>query len=282
MKRSAQIKAYLPLLSEGVASARLEAQRLHTMLSEVMSSIQSSEHKEALYAEAGDVIQNFPTHLEALERHLDRTLYALSEVGQEEMRDHLTIEDRSRVDEAMKKVRSLNASASRVARSYLADLDPALGLGSGSCFVINRIENEVRQPREKERLIDQVESGESLSNPDASKVYDIEMESGVGRFKKLVLTAHAQYRMDLRGVSVPEVRAALSTFLKAWGDEKSRKSPIWQRWESDMARNETIEWKDTRLGVTVVFKVQGDGAVLVTTWTDRPDPKPTSRDRCET
>src|SRR5271154_1054484 len=114
----------------------------------------------------------------------------------------------------------MNPSAHRVVARFLerADLEPPLGYPGGPCYVVDRIEKEIRNPTLRENLEQTVEHGEKVRNPDASKIYAPDSETGVGNLDKIVLVPHAQYRMDLRGITVPAVRAAIKSLLKAMND----------------------------------------------------------------
>jgi hypothetical protein len=147
-----------------------------------------------------------------------------------------------------------------------ADLMPALGYPGGPCHVIHRIEEEVHNPRLREHLIDEVEDGDSLSNPEAAKVYHIERERGAGIFRQILIGPHTQYRMDLRGITVPQIRAALAEFTKLLNDWKSRKDPRWVRYTTDLAQGTPVEYLD-RHGLFVAFSSAGPGTIkLITTY----------------
>lgn len=291
-KEAGSSQAAWALLTEGVTSARLEAHRLRHLVTRALKLVENSPAKEHLYEVAGDILQATPKRLEALETDLDRTAYALSVIGEDHLRDRLPLADRKIVDESVEKAKPLfgpmlNRSALRVAERWSskeADLDPPLGWPGGPCHVIERVQNEVQNPRLREEIIDDIEVGTSLSNPDAAQVYNLDVErmpSGI-KFKRLLIGPHAQYRMDLRRVNVPAVRAALKTFFKAFFDEKSRKSPLGRRWEENFARSESIVWTDKNLGLTIVFAIYGADAKLVTTyWEGESDPRPPGDGGCE-
>lgn len=159
-----------------------------------------------------------------------------------------------------------------------ADLTPPLGWPGGPCHLIQRIQQEVDDPRTEQHLVQEIEHGKELSNPEAAKVYDLEHEQGAGGpFRQVTLGPHTQYRMDLRSVLVPQVRMALRSFLKAYFDGKSQDSSDFRMWENSLRRGEPINWTDPRLGLTVVFVTDGPGRVkLVTTyWKGDPDPRMT-------
>lgn len=161
-----------------------------------------------------------------------------------------------------------------------ADLQPPLGYPGGPCHVVQRIDKTIRNPRMEDKLIDLVESGRDLSNPDARAVYRVETERGPWKFKRMNLTSHAQYRMDLRGVTVPEVRLAVNNFFRTYNNAKSKqKNPAAQtqarKWEMAMMRREEIRWTDPRTKLTVVFTADADRNivnVITVFWQGQRDP----------
>jgi len=301
------------LLTEGATNASLEAHRLRQMLNRMLVLVEASEKRDHLYEVAGDIIVDFPRHLQHLERHLDRLSYALASVGKKQFRDRIPLTDRYKVDYAMQDAAfplvsdegqspfpspKPDTAAQRVARRYAAqhtaDLNPPLGVPGGPCQVLHRIEERVLNPRVREELIEEVSQGDDLDNQEASKVYSLEGERGVEGtpFKSLVLTAHVQFRMDQRSVSVSDVQAALLKFHDAYGKEKSRNSHLYTGWEKDLDRGEPIRW-NSPTGLTVVFSTRNVGvdakgrkqrqATLVTTyWTNKATPRPTSVNSCPT
>jgi hypothetical protein len=172
----------------------------------------------------------------------------------------------------------MDALAHRVLARFLerADLEPPLGYPGGPCQVVERIDKEVRNPQLRTHLEETVEKGKKVENPDAEKVYDVERVPGVGQIEKIVLSPHAQYRMDLRGITVPAVRAAIKSLLKALNDWKSQKHPMLERVLSGWRQGTNFEWIDPKLGLAVVVRPSDAGALrLVTTyWKGEPDPPP--------
>ena len=125
--------------------------------------------------------------------------------------------------------------------------------------------------------MDEVERGKALSNPEASKVYRLEVDRGPGGlFKKVEITAHGQFRMDLRGITVPEVRLALASFLKVFNDARSRQDYQAKLWEMELKRGEKIDWLDPKLGLFLAFVASGPGTVRIITayWKGQKDPPP--------
>jgi hypothetical protein len=286
-KTAGQTQVAWALLTQGVSEARLDAHRIRHLLERVLRLIEDSDAKEHIYEVAGDIIQAAPRKFDHLETVLDRTSYALSVLGEDHLRERLPMEDRALVDQAVHKARPfvsphLQRATSRVAYAYMmrhADLMPPLGFPGGICHVTNRIFEEVRDPKLRDELVDDVEQGKKLTNQDAHQVYELEMERGVGKFKQLQITPHAQYRMDQRGVTVTEIRLGLKSFQKRWNDLRSQKAPQARSWEMDMMRGEPLMWTDPQIHLTIVFMVQGQDRVrLVTTyWEGQPDPKPQGR-----
>lgn len=292
-KEAGSSQAAWALLTEGVTAARIEAHRLRAMVSRVLQLVETSEAKEHLYQVAGDVIIAAPSRMEVLEKHLDRTSYALSVLGEESLRNVLPLADRKVVDEAVERARPMfgpqrTRSSKVVADRYLtrqADLAPPLGYPGGPCHVIDRVEQSVHNPKRREKIIDEVEDGGSLSNQDAAQIYHIETEAGPSgtRVKHLQLGPHTQYRMDYRGITVPLIRVALADFFKAYAVEKSRGSFLAKKWEESFAWAEPINWTVKRLGLTVVFVIENSNARIVTTyWEGESDPRPPGEGGCST
>jgi hypothetical protein len=165
-------------------------------------------------------------------------------------------------------------SASRVAALHRrADLSPPLGYPGGTCHVVDRIDDA--DPKGEERLIDKAEAGLDLYNSEAARVYKKHVERGAWKYDRLVLGPHAQYRMDLRGITVPEVRAALKRFFRAWGDARSEGDSFW---DEAVARNQPIDWIDKRQRLQVSFVLRGRNTIKVITVFRPGDPAPPATD----
>ncbi len=168
----------------------------------------------------------------------------------------------------------MNPLALRVVARFLerADLEPPLGYPGGPCFVVDRIEQEVRNPVVQEKLVEEVEHGQKVENPDAARVYSPRTEHGVGQIKQITLLPHAQYRMDLRGITVPQIRATLKSLVRQLGEWKAQKSPMYTQAMEAMTHG-TYTWTDPKLGLTVAVHATGGSYVLVTTyWKGESDP----------
>lgn len=122
--RQASSQAAWTLIMEGATAARLETHRLSHLIRRALALVQTSEQKEHLHQVAGDIIQALPKRMLALETNLDRTLLALSDMGQDFLRARLPLEDKTLVDEALEGVPSVKPptvkeSAKRVALAYM-------------------------------------------------------------------------------------------------------------------------------------------------------------------
>ena len=152
-----------------------------------------------------------------------------------------------------------------------ADLNPPLGVAGGPCKVVDRILQNVRNPRLRENLTEGAETG-ALSNSEARKVYPIATtESGSG-FKSFSITPHAQYRMDFRSITVKDVEAALNSFIK-WLMGVKDTNPSWYE---DTLNQTEIAWIDPKTRLKVVFGLDGGNVQIITVfWKGEQDPAPT-------
>ena len=165
--------------------------------------------------------------------------------------------------------------ALRVAARYLrADLQPPLGDPGGPCQVIQRIQDEIPNPNLREHLIDEVEEGDDLSNPEAAKIYSLEREMGVRFVRNLLIGPHAQYRMDLRSIKVKDVQETLAGFSKMVNTLKSKKHPGYNSYAKQLSSGEAIKYTDPKTDLTVVFAMEGRDTVKVVTtyWPGKPTP----------
>ncbi len=179
----------------------------------------------------------------------------------------------------------MGPSAKSVAARYImADLSPPLGYPGGPCHVIRRIRDNLGDRPLADGLVDDVEVGKDLGNPEAAKVYRLDQERAPDKtsFKRLLIGPHAQYRMDLRGITVPEIRIALTSFNRAFLNAKSRNDHQYKQWVADLRRDEGVRWTDTKIGLTIVFAVKPDlSAQLITTyWASSDDPNPVDESFC--
>lgn len=280
-KKTASSQAAWALLTEGVTRSRLEVHRIQLMVQRIMALVDDSEKKEHIYQVAGDVIEGMPKRLQSLEIALDRTSLALSKMGEEFFESRLPLSEKALVDEAVEAAFGASqpkhsASARRVAERYMrADLSPPLGKPSGPCKVVRRIDMQVRNPSVKLNLIEDVETGEGLDNAEASEVYggpDIEFLGGM--FRKIQLSAHAQYRMDLRGITVAMIQKSLLDL-----SNQAEHDPMLFR---EIMGSRNYKWSDPKRGITIVFEPFGrEAAKVITVYlTTAPDPKPPGEGGC--
>jgi len=157
-----------------------------------------------------------------------------------------------------------------------ADLNPSLGWRGGPCRVVERIETEVRSPRMRDLLIEKVEHGEKLTNPEAAKIYSIEMDKGGGFFKAIKITSHAQYRMDQRGITVGDLRVSLANYSKQLLKWKNQQAWEWADFSQQTMRRSPVEWLDKKLGGLEIILVneRGTAVIISTYWKGISDPRP--------
>lgn len=168
----------------------------------------------------------------------------------------------------------MSPNAQRVlARFLAADLHPPLGDPGGPCQVIHRIRDQVPSPVLQKHLIEEVEHGDDLSNPEAAKIYHLDREPGVAFIKQIVVGPHAQYRMDLRSVTIDDVRAALAAFNKQLEQYETRSPKLHTQLTTKLAYGDEIRFESPS-GLTVVFAMKGVAAMIITTfWAGAPDPR---------
>ncbi len=164
-------------------------------------------------------------------------------------------------------------SIRRVASLHLADKSPPLGVPGGPCQVTQRIRDSVRNPTLQKELLEDIEKNKDLSNPDANKVYTFEVERGQGIAKRITISPHAQYRMDLRGVSVRQVQDAIQSLSKLYFTFKSQQGPRFKSLDQSLRSGKPYLWTDPKSNLSIVLLLRGDDAVLVTTyWEGKSDP----------
>lgn len=155
-----------------------------------------------------------------------------------------------------------------------SDLSPPLGKPGGPCQVVRRIERQVKNPALKQNLIDEVNHGEDLTNAEAAKVYPIEVEPGVGPARQLRITSHAQYRLDLRGISVGDVRGSLEGFFAQLETWRKLGSPAYATMRSRLDSGEPVEWV-SRTRLKVIFRYEAGICTLISAyWRGVSDPPP--------
>lgn len=158
--------------------------------------------------------------------------------------------------------------------SKQADLNPPLG--SGLCAIVDRATKQVRNPSDREEIVHKVESGESLPNNEAWKVYRGHDKERGSDFHSFSIPPHAQYRMDLREIRVQDVERALNSFAAHVKELKRTGNPALER----ILQQPHIVWKDPKTSLEIVFTADKGEIVLITTyWKGKKDPQPRSCDR---
>lgn len=180
-------------------------------------------------------------------------------------------------------------SAKKIAiRHLLSDLSPPLGRSDSPCDLIQRIDDEIANPRQKEQLLSLVEKGQDLSNGQARTIYNIVPTQGVGKlkFKEIKITPHAQYRMDLRGIDVKELKSALYAFQKDVQRDISQRG--YSRYEDYLERGNIAYTSPSKLkvvfeplfkGVRRVFK-DIVGCIIISAYFINKKPPLVTREQC--
>lgn len=273
MKKSGS-QAYWSLLTSETANSRVEVHRLRLT---VARALKAASEDEAVFKLLGSVFQEFEVILSRVETSLDKANLILSKTGIPFHESRLSLGDKTRVEDAL-----FAASVDKIAQQVMADLQPPLGWRGGPCKVVERIVDNVKSPPVKDSLVDKVEGGQKLTNPEAATIYKLEVEKGMGLFNQLRITSHAQYRMDQRGVTVGDVQTALKNFGHALNKWKSTRDPRYKDAVLVMGGGRgTLEWVDKKLGDLVVV-ISGYShrtvSIVTTYWKNYPDPKPRSCD----
>ena len=99
----ASSQASWSILSEGVSASRVEAHIVRSHVNQMIEAIKKHPQiAEEIFKRCGDNFEAIPKHMSKMERHLDRTNYALITMGGDWYRQRLTHEDREMVDMAAK------------------------------------------------------------------------------------------------------------------------------------------------------------------------------------
>lgn len=158
-----------------------------------------------------------------------------------------------------------------------ADLNPPLGSPGGPCRVVQRIHDKVTDPSTKDKLVTEVEKGKDLTNPEAARVYPLEVETlPAGFFRKVQIGPHAGYRMDLRTITVPLIKQSVQNFVRAMESAKARGDYMYRIHKDALERGQTTEWEDPKLKLTVVLTLgseQGVVKVVTAYWTGKKTPE---------
>lgn len=161
-----------------------------------------------------------------------------------------------------------------------------LGRPGGPCQIIHNIENAGLPDKIKEDMKKDIHLGDDLDNADASKIYeDKTVQLGGGLIPKVSLSNHAQYRMDLRSVTVDSLKSAFYEFEK-WFKHKKRNKRDVSLDDMDklerLVNGQSIRFEARKIGLTIIFRVTRDkSAHLISAWWQgRPNPKPPKPGEC--
>lgn len=89
------------LLAEGVADARLRVHTMGQLLTKFTEVCRGPQHKELLAKLFGDLMHSLPDSVHQAESALDRTGYALAKLGEDTLKDRLSLEDRAKVEQGL-------------------------------------------------------------------------------------------------------------------------------------------------------------------------------------
>lgn len=157
-----------------------------------------------------------------------------------------------------------------VGSTKTADLYPPLG--GGPCRIVDRI-LKLRgvSPSTRDSLIRQVESDMALDNPSASDIYKpMREKTTVSPLLPYDVTSHAQYRMDLRRVTIKDLNLAVGEYFSTLQAIR-RKSD--REFQFELRRRLSEGWADSR-GLFIKLKVNnGDPIVVTVYWVGGSDPK---------
>lgn len=154
----------------------------------------------------------------------------------------------------------------------VADLNPPLGTG-GPCRIVDRILKERLRPDKADALISLVEGDQELSNHQADIFYDPIPERGPPPFDRFMLTPHSQYRMDLRGVTVKDLRESLARFRDYVSKLKQKNDPEYAR-IMQPGKSELV-WTDPKSKLFFVFGLNshtGSPTLVTTYWKGEENP----------
>lgn len=156
--------------------------------------------------------------------------------------------------------------------SRRADLYPPLGTKGGPCKVVDRILSNVQSARDQEALIQDVERNRDLTNAQAAIIYrNPDVERGAPPFSPLRITSHAQYRMDLRGITVAEVQKSMLRFRDVAARARAEGNT---RWMDQFRRNPRFD--DPVGHISLVIAPQGDSLNVVSVYPYPYTPNPTA------
>ena len=162
-----------------------------------------------------------------------------------------------------------------------SDLAPPLGVPGGVDFTTSRIEQAIKNENLEKELIEQVENGLSISNQNARKVYRFDdcntIQEQLSIFKGFCVSSHGQFLMDQRGITVKKLRGFffnLEKYIERNQTNRNAQDLIYA-----VERGKEAKWTDPySKNLTVVFRLQGDSAKIITAYyKNKKDPKKSRR-----
>ena len=150
----------------------------------------------------------------------------------------------------------MSSSVHNIVRLFLADLNPPLGYPGGSCHFQDRVRSEVRNQPAVRSIIKKHMEGEKLSPQDENQVYDDMMEEGPIKgtfFRSVKVSSHAQYRMDLRSINVPMLKAALRGFYDLYVKALNTQGP--DNYYTRALKGRDVRWVSPTPRLEVFFTV---------------------------
>lgn len=157
-----------------------------------------------------------------------------------------------------------------------ADLAPPLGIPGGIGHTQRRIEDAIEDTSLESDLVNTLYQGGSITNQEARLVYrfdDCNPLNEVDIFKGFCTTAHGQYRMDQRGISVRVLEGFFFNLERYL--EKNRGVPALQGLARGVFEGGgVVKWTDPYSNnLSVVFERQGEIAKIITAYyKDKEDP----------
>lgn len=100
MHKTALNNPTLALLVEGVASATSHLHQIRQLADRAQRLADDPAVREAVYGAAGDILSILPEKLDTLEAVLARTALVLAKVGDDQLSQGMSFEDKSRIQDA--------------------------------------------------------------------------------------------------------------------------------------------------------------------------------------
>jgi hypothetical protein len=124
MHRSSNSQAGWAVVTEGVCDARVQVHRLRHLLNRLVELSKDPRYSELLNRLLGDIVRAGPERIDKIETILDSTSYALALMGEEHLKGRMSLENLTKIEEAVEGVKPFGAprermSSQRLARWYL-------------------------------------------------------------------------------------------------------------------------------------------------------------------